>query len=311
MKTARFWLFPKLPVLIAAALILGASITCSGCYTIKQGAAMLGYLGRAVPLESIAALDGASEDGRLFVQRVENIRRFATQELGLAASRNYTRYVDLDRNYLAAVVSASAQDSFTRHHWWFPVVGRMPYKGFFNVEDARKERDRLEIGGLDVWIRAVDAFSTLGWFRDPLYSFMRHYSDYSLAELIIHELFHATVWINNQTQFNEELATFVGVQAARLYMEKTFGPAWRDEGQNDNGASQAQLQADRQAYLAFIQGLIAELEELYQSELHREQKLLQREEVFSAARARFEDTYDTVFVTDTYRFFTALPLNNA
>ena len=134
---------------------------------------MLGYLGRAIPLEELATREGATEEDRLFVQRVENIRRFATEELGLRESKNYTRYVALDRNFLAAVVSACAADSFTRHEWWFPVVGRVPYKGFFNVEDARRERARLERKGLDLWIRGVDAFSTLGWFRDPLYSFMR------------------------------------------------------------------------------------------------------------------------------------------
>ena len=114
---------------------------------------MLGYLGRAVPLESIAAGEEAPKEDRLFVQRVENIRRFAIEDLGLKESKNYTRYVELDRDYLAAIVSASAKDSFTRHEWWFPVVGRVPYKGFFNVEDARKERKKLEKNDLDVWIR--------------------------------------------------------------------------------------------------------------------------------------------------------------
>jgi predicted aminopeptidase len=97
---------------------------------------MFGYLNKAVPLEKSGDLE--------FIQRVSDIRSFAMEELGLSMSKNYTRYVDIDRNYLAAVVSASAKDSFRRHEWKFPVVGAMPYKGFFNIEDARKERAKLE-----------------------------------------------------------------------------------------------------------------------------------------------------------------------
>jgi len=264
---------------------------------------MLSYLGRAVPLEELSGRDGASEDDRLFIQRVDNIRRFAIEELGLKKSKNYTRYVELDRDYLAAVVSASAKDSFKRYEWWFPITGNVPYKGFFNVEDARKERAKLEKKDLDVWIRGVDAFSTLGWFRDPLYSYMKKYSDHSLADLIIHELLHATVFLNGQSQFNEELAEFVGTEGARLYMEKT--------GQTINDSDAADTQADRAAYSAFIRGLIAELDELYKGSLPREEKLQKKAEIIEAAKVRFSASYEENFVTDNYRAFSELPINNA
>jgi len=295
--------YSNIPVLFAAMLLLGLSAFFSGCYTLKQGTAMLGYLGRAVPLEELNDGDGASEDDRLFVQRVENIRRFAIEELGLKKSKNYTRYVELDRDYLAAVVSASARDSFKHYEWWFPVVGNVPYKGFFNVADARKERAKLEKKDLDVWIRGVDAFSTLGWFRDPLYSYMKKYSDRSLADLIIHELLHATVYLKGQSQFNEELAEFVGTEGSRLYMEK--------QGQTIDDSNAADAQADRAAYSAFIRGLIAELDELYKSDLPREEKLQRKAEIIEAAKARFSASYEENFKTDNYRGFSELPVNNA
>jgi len=314
MKSALAFFYSYLPVLITAALLLGISAFCSGCYTLKQGTTMLGYLGRAVPLEELGnengnnASDGFTLDNRLFVQRVEDIRGFAMRELGLKKSKNYTRYVELDRDYLAAVVSASAKDSFARHEWWFPVTGKVPYKGFFNVADARKERAKLEKKGLDVWIRGVDAFSTLGWFRDPLYSYMKNYSDRNLAELIIHELLHATVYLKGQSQFNEELAEFVGVEGARLYMEKTR------ESQAQDDADAADAQADRAAYLAFIRALIAELDELYKSDpltITREEKLQRKEEIIEGAKARFKESYEENFSTDNYRGFSELPVNNA
>jgi predicted aminopeptidase len=271
--------------------LLAACVLFSGCYTLKQGFTMLGYLNRAVPLEK-------SNDEE-FIQRVKDIRAFAMEELGLAMSKNYTSYVDLDRNYLAAVVSASAKDSFRRHEWNYPIVGKMPYKGFFDIEDAKKERKKLEKKDLDVWVRTVTAFSTLGWFKDPLYSYMRDYSDERLADLIIHELTHATVFIKGKVQFNEELAEFIGSEGARLYMEKRFGEAHasgNDEYKN---------------YVAFLRELTAELDILYKSDKSREEKLTEKEAIIGAAKKRFDEEYDNLFSSDNFRGFSSLPVNNA
>ncbi|GHU78195.1 aminopeptidase [Spirochaetia bacterium] len=269
---------------------------------------MLGYLGWAVPLESLAA-DGAAEsdETRRFVERVRDIRCFAMEELGLAESANYTRYVELDRDYLAAVVSAAAKDSFTPYEWSYPVVGRMPYKGFFNVDGARKEREKLQKKDLDVWIRQVDAFSTLGWFRDPLYSYMKNYSDYRLADLLIHELLHATVYLKGHSQFDEELAEFVGSEGARLYIEKKFG---RDSAEYQ-GLVNSDSEIDSASYVAYIQGLIAELDALYKSSVSREEKLEKKAEIIRASQKRFEAEYETRFHSENYRGFVTLPVNNA
>jgi predicted aminopeptidase len=307
MKSLISWFWSSLPVFTAALLLLGAALVCSGCYTLKQGTTMLGYLNRAVPLEELLKKDEgeAAKENRSFVRKVESIRRFAIDELGLKESKNYTRYVELDRDYLAAVVSASAKDSFTPHQWWFPVVGKVPYKGFFDPGDARKERAKLEKKDLDVWIRRVDAFSTLGWFHDPLYSYMKNYSDSRLADLIIHELLHATVYLKNHSGFNEELAEFVGTEGARLYMKKTVGPGAGEE------PLLAGTRADAEAYLAFIRQLIAELDGVYQSGLSREEKLWRKEEIIAGAKTRFDENYGVLFKTENYRAFSTLPVNNA
>jgi len=285
------------PVIFSAAVILAVCGLLSGCYTVKQGVTLLGYLNRAVPLERAG--------DEQFVHLVTDIRKFAAEELGLAMSKNYTRYVELDRSYLAAVVSASARDSFRRYEWSFPVVGKMPYKGFFDIQDARRERDKLEKKDLDVWIRGVDAFSTLGWFQDPLYSYMRNYSPARLADLIIHESLHATVFIKGHVQFNEELAEFVGTQGARLYIQSRYGEdseqyreifTSEEEGQN---------------YVAFIQGLAAELEAVYSSGISREEKLAEKERIIAEAQERFDREYESRFSNDNYRGFSQMSINNA
>ncbi|MDR3355581.1 MAG: aminopeptidase [Spirochaetaceae bacterium] len=301
-SNAVFYLFP---VLAAVLFLLLFSLICSGCYTLKQGAIMLGYLGRAVPLETLSDAPDAPEENIRFVELVNDIRRFAVDELGLKDTKSYTKYVDINRDYLAAIVSASAKDSFNRHEWRFPVVGSVPYKGFFNVEDARREARKLQNKDLDVWIRPVDAFSTLGWFSDPLYSFMRDYSQDRMADILIHELVHATIFIKDNMQFNEELAEFIGSEGARLYMKKLYG----DSGPQLEAL--AYSEADNAAYVAFIQELIAGLDAVYKTEIPREQKLEQKQKIIAAAQSRFAAEYESRFHSGNYRGFSEIEVNNA
>jgi len=286
----------SLCIIVLSSLLL-LCLLFTGCYTLKQGFTLLGYLNRAVPLEKI--------DDKEFVRLVNDIRSFAMDELGLAQSRNYTSYVEIDRNYLAAVVSASAKDSFTRYEWNYPIVGRMPYKGFFNVDSARKERVKLEKKDLDVWVRPVEAFSTLGWFKDPLYSYMREFSQARLADLIIHELVHATVFIKGRSDFNEELAEFIGIEGGRLYMESRYG------ADSEEYNKMLAAETDNQNYVAFIQELISELDALYSGSQTREEKLLEKERIITAAKERFTAEYDSRFTSDAFRGFPEMPVNNA
>ncbi|MDR3138802.1 MAG: aminopeptidase [Treponema sp.] len=309
MKIISQSLLFALPVFGAAIIILGALTLFSGCYTLKQGVTMLGYLSRAVPLKDLEDSPGVPPEvqgeNRLFAERIRDIRRFAVEELGLRESANYTKYVDLKQDHLAAVVSASAKDSFSRYEWWFPVVGRVPYKGFFDPADARKEAEKLRKKGLDVWVRGVDAFSTLGWFQDPLYSYMRAYPVDRLADLIIHETLHATVYLKSFSQFNEELAEFVGSEGARLYIEKTFGPDSPEYRRIGDSA------ADSAVFLDFIRGLIAELEAVYQSGISGEEKLRRKEEIIAAAKKGFEESYNERYLGKSYQGFSKLAVNNA
>ena len=308
LKLHSFFLsvFPSLAGAIIVVLLL---LFFSGCYTLKQGTTLMGYLGKAIPLEELGKSGGKENNDAAraaFAERVADIRRFAMEELGLKSSKNYTRYVELDRDYLAAVVSACAADSFTRYEWRFPVVGTVPYKGFFNPKDAQKEAAKLKAEGLDVWIRPVDAFSTLGWFKDPLYSYMINYTEYQLADLIIHELLHATVFVKGRAGFNEQLAEFVGTEGARLYIKNRFGedsPEYLSIGDGKD---------DFLFYRKFLSELSVELETVYsRKDLKREEKLLEKERIIKTAQERFDAEYDNHFQSDRYRGFSGIPINNA
>ena len=267
---------------------------------------MLGYLGKAVSLDELENTKGKESEEAAFANLVTDIRLFAMEELGLKASKNYTRYVELDRDYLAAVVSACAADSFSRYEWTFPIVGTVPYKGFFNPKDAQKEALKLKAGGLDVWIRPVDAFSTLGWFKDPLYSYMKNYSVYQLADLLIHELFHATAFIKGRVEFNEQLAEFVGTCGARLYIENRYGIDSPEYLSISDGSD------DYRTFREFLVELSAELQNLYsRNDIKREEKLIQKELIIKKAQEQFEAEYDNRFQSERFRGFAKMQINNA
>lgn len=288
-----------------AVLLILSFLSLGGCYVLKQGSTLLDYRHRAVPIDSMIRDESTPEDTRKFLERVKEIKRFAVDELGLAENDNYTNYVDINRDYLALVVSATEKDSFKRYEWWFPVVGDVPYKGFFEEKDAREEAAELKKKDLDVWIRKVDAFSTLGYFSDPLYSYMKNYSDYRIAELLIHEQTHATVYLSGESQFNEELANLVGREGARLYLERKYGRESREY------RAMEASEADYAAFYAWIRGMIAGLDELYRKPVPRAEKLAEKEKLIASYKKTYEDEYVSRFRSDGYRWFVRVPVNNA
>jgi predicted aminopeptidase len=291
-------------------VLMGLLPLLSSCYLLRQGATLVGFHLRAEPIDRLTER-GEYRNGDLleqstadFLARVEDIRRFAQESLGLEVGRNYTRFVHADRETLAYVVNATGRLSFERTYWSWPFAGSFPYKGFFRPEDARRLARKLEQSEHDVWVRSVDAFSTLGILRDPLYQFMESYDPYNLANLVIHEQTHATLFLRNQTQFNEELATFVGDIGARAYLEQAGFPQETMEEVDD-------LEHDRIAYRESVAVLRAQLEQLYESDLTHEEKLEEKERVISAYQREFAAEYQERFRTDSFLSFAELPINNA
>ena len=295
----------KLLLVILGLLAIG-TLKCSPAYVLRAGYEEARILARRQPIERLVQDAGTPEEVRRKLALVQQARTFAQQVLGLETGDSYTTYSHLDEDTLALVVSAAHKDRFRAVTWWFPIVGHVPYKGFFDAEDALREAERLERAGYDTYVRPTAAFSTLGWFNDPLLSTTLELDDVQLVATVIHELTHNTVFVPSQVGFNESFASFVGDRGAILYFCALEGP----EGARCRLAQD--LWADNLVFGAYLQALVKQLETVYDDpSLSRAAKIQRRESVIAAARARFAKDVRPALRTNAFRGFGSAPIDNA
>lgn len=156
---------------------------------------------------------------RAKLQLVLEARAFAEDSLDLPAKDAFTRFTQLDRDTLLLVLSGARRDWLAAKTWWFPVVGRVPYKGYFDVDDAKRAERDLAKDGYDTYLRPAAAFSTLGWFNDPLLSSTLRADSVDLVNTVIHELTHNRYYAKGEAVFNESFANFVGARGAERFFQ--------------------------------------------------------------------------------------------
>ena len=256
------------------------------------------------PIETLLTnpnIDPATVEKLHFIERV---RAFAINQIGLDNSSSYTCFFDTKGQPVSWNLSASPPDRFAPHLWNFPIAGTIPYKGFFDKKLGVSERDSLKSRGMDVLMRPVSAYSTLGFFSDPILSTMLDYPEDSLADLILHELTHGTVYTKGNTDFNESLATFVGQTGSLLFLADFYGP-------DTPLIQQAQLRRKDQArFRSFMATVVASLDSLYLLGLPRKTVLEQRNRVFLQAQSNFK-SIRTQFKIVNYDGFLEWEINNA
>ncbi len=237
---------------------------------------------------------------------VAAVRDYGRQQIGLVVGDQYTSFYDTGGRPVSWNLSASPPDRFEPHLWSFPIVGAVPYMGFFNLDQAHAERSALESAGLDVWLGQVSAYSTLGFFSDPVLGNMLEYSDDALASLLLHELTHGTVFAAGHTDFNESLATFVGRMGSLGFLAEQYGASSQQIGD----AHRRRL--DAQAFRDFVHELVTELESLYNSGRDREQILSERVSVFNRAKSDYRSVRETLLQSPSrYDGFLDWSVNNA
>lgn len=192
-------------------------------YGVQQGLGQLKIVREARPVEEFMADPNFPDSLKAKLRLIDEIREFAIDSLGLKDTENYKTMFDQKGEEVMWVVTACEPYHFKPKTWDFPVVGTVPYKGFFNKERALAEAKKLKDDGWDVAIRNPGGWSTLGWFTDPILTGMLNRGDGDLASLIIHEMVHATLWVPDSVTFNENLASFIADTASYDFIRAKHG----------------------------------------------------------------------------------------
>lgn len=210
--------------MLAVALLVDGCAGSTAGYLARAGWEEARILWRRRPIETLLADPALDPATREKLATVLSVREFGGDRLGLDVGGAYRSYAEVDDGALVQVLSAAERSRLVPVTWWFPIVGRVSYKGYFSPEEARREAERLAGRGYDTYVRGSVAFSTLGWLDDPVLSNWMQSSRVELAELVLHELLHRTTYLAGQTDFNESYANFVGHRGAIAYFEEVDGP---------------------------------------------------------------------------------------
>jgi predicted aminopeptidase len=192
-------------------------------YGIRQGKGQLNIIWNARPVEEYLQNPQFPDSLKAKLVLINEVRRYAIDSLGLKDTKNYKTLFDQKGEEIMWVVTASEPFRLKAKEWTFPVLGAVPYKGFFVKQRAVALKEELQKEGWDVSIRNPGGWSTLGWFTDPILSKMLERSEGDLANLIIHEMSHATIFVKDSIDFNENLATFIGDRGAEKFLIHKYG----------------------------------------------------------------------------------------
>lgn len=234
---------------------------------------------------------------------IKEVRDFAAKELHLPVNDHYLNYVDLNRPYVVWNVYAAPEFSLTPKTWCFPIVGCVAYRGYFSEQDARRFGDSLKQEGYDVFIAGAIAYSTLGWFDDPVLSTFANLSEPAIAALIFHELAHGVLYIKDDTAFNESFATAVEQEGFRRWQM-----AANDLKGYENWLSKRQR---RQRFIYLVSKYRAKLDDLYQNGLPLNENRNQKAAIFNQMKSEFMDLKSIHRTLAAYDAWFKHPLNNA
>lgn len=270
----------RLLVLLLALLSGGCAVLADIPYYWQSARGQFAMLAAARPIEEWLASPDTDPLLRQRLQTARNIRRFAATELGLPDNPSYTRYAELGRPFVVWNVFAAPALSLTLKTWCFPVAGCVAYRGYFDREAAEALAARLREEGWDTQVAGVPAYSTLGWFDDPLLNTFIHYPPPELARLIFHELAHQAVYLPGDSTFNESLATAVEEIGVQRWLQSQPDPQL--------GVRHAEASRRREQFLALLQSARESLEKAYLSSTTDAERHQAKQAAFQRLRADYQ-----------------------
>jgi predicted aminopeptidase len=264
---------------LSAVALLGAA--SGGCYLLESAQGQLELMSKREPISRVVADPATPPALRNQLEAVSQIREFAIRDLKLPDNGSYRSYADVGRPYVVWNVFAAPEFSVDPTEWCYPVVGCVAYRGYFVERRARRFADKLRRRGLDVAVGGVAAYSTLGHFDDPILNTMLGWSDVELASIIFHELTHQLIYVRNDADFNEALATTVEQEGVRRWL----GSLGRER-------DLASYQLEQERFLQVLELLNqtrAELRTLFASGLDPAEMRRQKAAVYASLRGAYAE----------------------
>lgn len=271
-------------------------------YLTRAGFEEIRILEKRRPIEAIIADARTDPETRAYLHLVLEVRQHAAR-LGLEAGNTYTKYTDVGRDTLLLVLSGSPKNCICPITWKYPIVGRVSYKGFFDVGMAQREAKRLADKGNDTFLRTAGAYSTLGWFEDPLLSTAMVRDSMELAGTVFHELTHNTLYLKSATAFNESFAHLVGYRSAEEF--------FRGRGDTVLANRARDRWYDEIVLGAFYRELLGKLEAFYATRPTGDSLEAGRREIGRWYKEQLEGPYGQRFRTFRVGRLAERPINNA
>ncbi len=283
------------------------SLSLSGCgnllYFSELGWHQSSISFHSVPVEEVLENEGIDRQAKEKILFIQEVKRYGEEKLGLTRTKNYSKYFEVEGPVLY-VITAAEKDRLQLYHWSFPITGKVTYKSFFTKDGLLEERRSLETKGYDTFAQEVGAYSTLGWLKDPIFSSMLRWDEATLANVILHEMTHATIYFKGQTDFNEEMATFVGNQGAIDFLCEKYGKGSKEV------VEAIHCQDDDLLFSQWIDQACQTLSQFYSKKISRDEKLKRREELFQRLKEEFREKMAS-FKTEGYKNFEKVDINNA
>ncbi len=279
----------------------------AGCETLSfYGQAIAGQLTILTKRTSIKKILANPQFSEAQAQRfvlIQDILQFAAEDLHLPVEKTFSSYVDLQRDYVVWNVFAAPAYSVQPHEWCYPIAGCANYRGYFSKEKAQAYADKLAARGFDTYVAGVKAYSTLGWFNDPILNTFMAYSDARLAGLIFHELAHKVVYIAGDTDFNESFARAVEIEGVKRWLAAT--------GAEHHFAAFLQRQQVREEFVGLVHVLREKLQHAYASATNDADKERDKLRLFAAFELEFADLVQQQPAANRYQWWVAQAANNA
>lgn len=292
-----------LPRVVLIVALLGAGGCASIGYYAQAITGHLDIMARREPIDELLAAPDTEPELRRRLGLVLRARRFASEALALPDNGSYLSYVDLGRRYVTWNVIAAEEFSVAARNWCFPVAGCVPYRGYHAEAPAQALAAELAQQGLDVFVNGATAYSTLGWFDDPVLSTMLRWRDTRLVGVIFHELAHQLLWVEDDTTFNESFATFVEREGTGRWL--------RAHGAPEDIEAYAQSVQRKLQFTALLREVREQLAEVYAGTRSASDKRAAKQAAFMDLRARYAALRRAWGGYDGYDYWFEQPLNNA